>query len=245
MLKPHARKIWQITIPTNLLLNAKGSKLNQTCLRDTVAWNTKIMTFCPRTSGNREFKTLSLTVKALLTLKLPQKPVSTVPGARLGAKAWLKLPTTRNGFLSTSAYRSSSLQGSAGKPAHARILLRFFWLDITSLFHYLKGFERHSSHKFYSASISSLLFYLTPSFRSSTSLGMVLPPVPEAPRERGRKCWSRWGSNCNVPQVTQPVNGRVRSERQTPRTPGPRSCSRTTPCSLPYTPCHKKYPRAL
>lgn len=164
------------------------------------------------------------------------------------AKARLKLPTTRNGFSSTSAYRSSSLQGSAGKPAmHESFWVLFDWILHPSFTIWRALFERHSKHRFYSASISSLLFYLTPSFRSSTSLGMVLftssPRSTMGKREKVLK---------QMRLKLESAPGHTASEWKgqiwmpdPPLTPGPRSFSRTIPCSLPYRPGSKKYPRAL
>lgn len=60
-IKPHARKNTADYSPKKLTSRMPMDlTLNQTCLRDIVAWNTKTMTFWPGTSGNLEFRTTSL-----------------------------------------------------------------------------------------------------------------------------------------------------------------------------------------
>lgn len=54
-------RMWQIPTPQKLTSRMpRDLNLNQTCLTHPVAWDTKITTFCPRTSGNLEFRTTSL-----------------------------------------------------------------------------------------------------------------------------------------------------------------------------------------
>lgn len=79
-------RTWNINIPQKLTSRMpKDLILNQTHLTELVAWNTKIITFCPRISGNLEFRTKSLpSFESSLSNSL-KKPFPTIPDATHGS----------------------------------------------------------------------------------------------------------------------------------------------------------------